>query len=80
MYDSEGVSTTINAQGGGLGAKTGLYKVGVYIPESGKRHQGNEIHGENSICACLKTGGGGQNAINRGVPSKSPQTNAERVF
>lgn len=27
VYDSEGVSTTINAQGGGLGAKTGLYKV-----------------------------------------------------
>ena len=57
VYDSEGVSTTINAQGGGLGAKTGLYKVGVYIPESGKRHQGNEIHDENSVCACLKTGG-----------------------
>ena len=28
VYDSEGVSTTINAQGGGLGAKTGLYNVG----------------------------------------------------
>lgn len=80
VYDSEGVSTTINAQGGGLGAKTGLYKVGVYIPESGKRHQGNEIHDENSVCACLKTGGGGQNAINRGLPSKSPQINTKRVF
>ena len=28
VYDSEGVSTTINAQGGGLGAKTGLYNAG----------------------------------------------------
>lgn len=28
VYDSEGVSTTINAQGGGLGAKTGLYSAG----------------------------------------------------
>ena len=28
VYDSEGVSTTINAQGGGLGAKTGLYSTG----------------------------------------------------
>lgn len=28
VYDSEGVSTTINAQGGGLGAKTGLYNTG----------------------------------------------------
>lgn len=27
VYDSEGVSATINAQGGGLGAKTGLYNV-----------------------------------------------------
>lgn len=80
VYDSEGVSTTINAQGGGLGAKTGLYKVGVYIPESGKRHQGNEIHDENSVCACLKTGGGEQNAINRGLPPKSPPINAKRVF
>lgn len=79
VYDSEGVSTTINAQGGGVGAKTGLYKVGVYIPKSGKRHQGNEIHGGNSVCACLKTCGG-QNAINRGLPSKSSPINAERVF
>ena len=62
-----------------VGAKTGLYKVGMYIPKSGKRHQGNEIHGGNSVCACLKTGGG-QNAINRGLPSKSPPINAERVF
>ena len=28
VYDSKGVSTTINAQGGGLGAKTGLYNAG----------------------------------------------------
>ena len=28
VYDSEGVSTTINAQGGGLGAKTVLYNAG----------------------------------------------------
>ena len=27
VYDSEGISTTINAQGGGLGAKTGLYNI-----------------------------------------------------
>ena len=28
VYDSEGVSATLNAQGGGLGAKTGLYNTG----------------------------------------------------
>ena len=27
VYDSKGISTTINAQGGGLGAKTGLYSI-----------------------------------------------------
>ena len=27
VYDTDGVSTTLNAHGGGLGAKTGLYKV-----------------------------------------------------
>ena len=27
VYDSEGISATINAQGGGLGAKTGLYNI-----------------------------------------------------
>ena len=80
VYDSEGVSTTINAQGGGLGAKTGLYKVGVYIPKSGKRHQGNEIHGENSICACLKTGGGGKMLSIGGCPPKVRRLTPKECF
>ena len=80
VYDSKGVSTTINAQGGGLGAKTGLYKVGVYIPESGNRHQGNEIHGENSICACLKTGGGGKMLSIGGCPPKVRRLTPKECF
>ena len=80
VYDSEGVSTTINAQGGGLGAKTGLYKVGVYIPESGKRHQGNEIHDENSVCACLKTGGGGKMLSTGGYPPKVRRLTPKECF
>ena len=80
VYDSEGVSTTINAQGGGLGAKTGLYKVGVYIPKSGKRHQGNEIHGENSICACLKTGGGSKMLSIGGCPPKVRRLTPKECF
>ena len=80
VYDSKGVSTTINAQGGGLGAKTGLYKVGVYIPKSGKRHQGNEIHGENSICACLKTGGGGKMLSIGGCPPKVRRLTPKECF
>ena len=80
VYDSEVVSTTINAQGGGLGAKTGLYKVGVYIPESGKRHQGNEIHDENSVCACLKTGGGGKMLSTGGCPPKVRRLTPKECF
>ena len=35
VYSSEGISSTINAHGGGLGAKTGLYQVGI-IKNRGK--------------------------------------------
>ncbi len=35
IYDTNGISSTINAHGGGLGAKTGLYQVGV-IKNRGK--------------------------------------------
>lgn len=80
VYDSEGVSTTLNAQGGGLGAKTGLYKVGMYIPKSGKRHQGNEIHGTNSVCACLKTGGGGKMLSIGGYPPKVRRLTPKECF
>ena len=31
VYDQKGISTTIKAVGGGVGAKTGLYKVGVRV-------------------------------------------------
>lgn len=80
VYDSERVSATLNAQGGGLGAKAGLYKVGVYIPESGKRHQGNEIHGKNSVCACLKTGGGGKMLSTGGYPPKVRRLTPKECF
>jgi len=30
VYDSKGISTTLNSEGGGLGAKTGLYEVRVH--------------------------------------------------
>lgn len=119
VYDSEGVSTTINAQGGGLGAKTGLYKigtigndslsnriysdkgvsatlcagnngggkrmgglykVGMYIPKSGKRHQGNEIHGKNSVCACLKTDGGSKMLSTGGYPPKVRRLTPKECF
>ena len=80
VYSLDGVSATLQAQGGGVGAKTGLYKVGVYIPESGKRHQGNEIHGGNSVCACLKTGGGGKMLSTGGYPPKVRRLTPKECF
>lgn len=80
VYSLDGVSATLQAQGGGVGAKTGLYKVGVYIPESGKRHQGNEIHGKNSVCACLKTGGGSKMLLTGGYPPKVRRLTPKECF
>jgi site-specific DNA-cytosine methylase len=44
VYDSEGISANLNAEGGGLGAKTGLYlvedKVRVLTPTECERLQG----------------------------------------
>lgn len=37
VYDPDGIATTINAEGGGLGAKTGLYVVGYTRDKDGKR-------------------------------------------
>lgn len=44
VYDSQGISSTINAHGGGLGAKTGLYQVGA------KLRAGNIILKDISSC------------------------------
>lgn len=55
VYDSEGVSTTINAQGGGLGAKTGLYKIGTIENNS----LSNRIYSDKGVSATLCAGNNG---------------------
>ena len=55
VYDSEGVSTTINAQGGGLGAKTGLYKIGTV----GNDSLSNRIYSDKGVSATLCAGNNG---------------------
>ena len=55
VYDSEGVSTTINAQGGGLGAKTGLYKIGTI----GNDSLSNRIYSDKGVSATLCAGNNG---------------------
>lgn len=39
VYDSNGLSCTLSSQGGGQGAKTGLYAVPVLTPERAKKRQ-----------------------------------------
>ena len=39
VYDSNGISTTIASQAGGLGAKTGLYAIPVLTPDRAKKRQ-----------------------------------------
>ena len=55
VYDSEGVSTTINTQGGGLGAKTGLYKIGTI----GNDSLSNRIYSDKGVSATLCAGNNG---------------------
>ena len=55
VYDSKGVSTTINAQGGGLGAKTGLYKIGT----AGNDSLSNRIYSDKGVSATLCAGNNG---------------------
>ena len=55
VYDSKGVSTTINAQGGGLGAKTGLYKIGTV----GNDSLSNRIYSDKGVSATLCAGNNG---------------------
>ena len=55
VYDSEGVSTTLNAQGGGLGAKTGLYKIGTI----GNNSLSNRIYSDKGVSATLCAGNNG---------------------
>lgn len=55
VISSEGVSTTINAQGGGLGAKTGLYKIGTI----GNDSLSNRIYSDKGVSATLCAGNNG---------------------
>ena len=63
IYDEEGISCTIKSEGGGLGAKTGLYEVADVIthnmmPRSGDPKKGDTGHLQRNdgIAYCLDTG------------------------
>ena len=77
VYDSKGVSTTINAQGGGLGAKTGLYKVGA-IDGVFRLKQGNRVYGVNGKARTICAEGGGYGGYT-GLYTNSEQTKVRRL-
>lgn len=60
VYDVEGISSTLVGNGGGVGAKTGLYLVGNINP-SGKGQSGN-VYDTNGIAPALCSEGGGSGA------------------
>jgi len=60
VYDTEGISTTLVGNAGGVGAKTGLYRVGNINP-SGKGASGN-VYNTEGISPTLTANGGGVGA------------------
>ena len=60
VYDTDGIASTLNSEGGGLGAKTGSYKVTTHslYPRSGNPKQGGTGHlsKEDGTAYCLDTG------------------------
>lgn len=55
IYDSSGLATTLASQAGGLGAKTGLYKVGNVHPS--KKGQSGNVYSDEGIFPTLSAGG-----------------------
>ena len=74
---SEGVSATLNAQGGGLGAKTGLYKVGA-IDGVFRLKQGNRVYDVNGKARTICAEGGGYGGY-AGLYTNSEQTKVRRL-
>ena len=59
VYETEGKSTTLCAEGGGMGAKTGLYSVPVKVGEVGNGGQGNRIYTSNGKAVTQQANSGG---------------------
>ena len=59
VYNIDGKTTTLCAEGGGLGAKTGLYSIPVKIGEVGNGGQGNRIYSTNGKAITQQANSGG---------------------
>ena len=71
VYDTSGTSSSLNAEGGGWGAKTGLYYIGAVVGEGGSKRKkdsdtksrnfrdGQRVYDEKGTAATLTAGGKG---------------------
>lgn len=59
VYSNDGKSTTLCAEGGGMGAKTGLYAVPIKVGEVGNGGQGNRIYTSDGKAVTQQANSGG---------------------
>lgn len=59
VYAGDGKSTTLCAEGGGMGAKTGLYAVPIKVGEVGNGGQGNRIYTADGKAVTQQANSGG---------------------
>lgn len=74
VYSSDGISTTLNSEGGGLGAKTGLYKVHTTQPRSGNPEKGGTgpLSRNDGNTYCLDTGNSQAVELNHKIRRLTP--------
>ncbi len=66
VYDPDGISTTINSEGGGMGAKTGLYKVETLERKQDSYDFNSRVYSDKGISKTL-AGDGGNNDNKTGL-------------
>ena len=74
VYSSDGISTTLNSEGGGLGVKTGLYKVHTTQPRSGNPEKGGTgpLSRNDGNTYCLDTGNSQAVELNHKIRRLTP--------
>lgn len=80
VYNPDGLATTLRGQGGGQGAKTGLYKIHNMLPRNSKSGKGGTGHltRDDGNTYCLDTGNTNAIEMNSNVRRLTP-VEAERL-
>lgn len=82
VYSTDGKSVNLVANGGGEGAKTGLYAVPIKVGEIGKGGQGNRIYSVDgkSVAQTATSGGIGSNTGLYAVPCEQQYELSDEYF